>query len=195
MAIAASSIDVQLREVVLKNKPQALLAASAKATVPVLIKKDGKVLEQSLDILDWVLSRSDTLGWKDFSQTQLVEMASLVEENDFSFKTHLDRYKYSDRHPGESAEVYRQHCDGFLSQLEARLQLSPFLFSNRASYADIAIFPFVRQFSKVNEKWFATAPYPHLRKWLNEFILGELFISVMKKYQPWHPESEVVVFP
>lgn len=195
MAIAASGIDMQLREVVLKNKPQALLVASPKATVPVLIKEDGTVLEQSLDILDWVLSCSDPLGWKNFSQMQLIEMAKLVEENDFSFKTQLDRYKYSDRHPEEPAEVYRQHCHEFLSQLEVRLQQSSFLFSERASYADVAIFPFVRQFSKVDEKWFATAPYPALRKWLDTFAFGKLFLSVMKKYKPWHPANEVVVFP
>jgi glutathione S-transferase len=195
MAIAVSCVKVELREVALKSKPQELLAASPKATVPVLIKENGTVLEQSLDILDWALSNSDPDGWKRFSLGQLTGMAHLVEENDFSFKTHLDRYKYSDRHPNEPPEVYRQHCHQFLRSLEDRLEQSTYLFAESVSYADVAIFPFIRQFSKVDEKWFGTAPYPALRKWLAELVTSKLFLSVMKKHKPWRSESEVIVFP
>jgi glutathione S-transferase len=122
-------------------------------------------------------------------------METLVLENDDSFKVHLDRYKYADRHPGETQQTYRARGDDFLAQLETRLQRSSYLFGERASYADIAIFPFIRQFSKVEEKWFATRPYPALAKWLENFIEDDRFQLVMKKYKPWVPSDALVEFP
>jgi len=195
MAIAASGLMVELREVVLKKKPEQFIETSPKATVPVLVLGDGSVLDESLDILDYVLSESDPAGWKNFPDEGRSEMVELIAENDFSFKSQLDRYKYADRYPEETQDVYRARCIDFLAGLEARLQRQTFLFAQRVSYADIAIFPFVRQFAKVDEKWFATAPYPALRKWLMYFTEGHLFGAVMKKYKPWTQSSAFVTFP
>ena len=195
MAIAVSGVQMQLREVVLKNKPPELLLTSPKGTVPVVRRVDGSVLEQSLDILDWVLSISDPAGWKAYPSDVLAEMAKLIEENDVSFKQHLDQYKYADRYPDESKETYRARCHTYLQKLEDRLSVQPHLFSERVSYADVAIFPFVRQFSKVDEQWFAQAPYPALRNWLGRFATGDLFISVMKKYKPWRQGNPSMLFP
>ena len=195
MAIAISGTQVQLREVVLKHKPRELVLASAKATVPVLVHKDGNVLEQSLDILHWALSNDDPDGWKNFPEETLSDMASFVEENDFSFKTHLDHYKYADRFPEEPQEVYRQRCQPFLQKLETRLQQKPYLFAGEISYADIAVFPFIRQFSKVDEPWFASAPYPALRVWLENLTQSELFESIMEKHKPWQADQPITFFP
>ncbi|MBT3564285.1 MAG: glutathione S-transferase, partial [Gammaproteobacteria bacterium] len=168
---------------------------SPKGTVPVVRRVDGSVLEQSLDILDWVLSISDPAGWKAYPSDVLAAMANLIEENDVSFKQHLDHYKYADRYPDESKEIYRARCHTYLQKLEDRLSVQPHLFSERVSYADAAIFPFVRQFSKVDEQWFAQAPYPALRNWLGRFATGDLFISVMKKYKPWRQGNPSMLFP
>lgn len=195
MAIAVSGVQMQLREVVLKNKPPELLLTSPKGTVPVVRRVDGSVLEQSLDILDWVLSISDPGGWKAYPSDVLAAMANLIEENDVSFKQHLDQYKYADRYPDESQETYRARCHPYLQKLEDRLSVQPHLFSEHVSYADVAIFPFVRQFSKVDEQWFAQAPYPALRNWLGRFTMGDLFISVMKKYKPWRQGNPSMLFP
>ncbi len=195
MAIACSGVRMQLREVVLKNKPPGLIETSAKGTVPVVLREDGRVLEQSLDIVDWVLSVSDPDGWKDYPVETLAEMANLIEENDYSFKANLDHYKYADRYPAEPQEVYRQRCHEYLEKLDRRLDQQACLFSERISYADVAIFPFVRQFAKVDEQWFAKAPYPALRDWLERIVTGDLFLSVMKKYKPWNQGAPSIFFP
>jgi UPF0176 protein len=63
MALAAANSVVELREVLLKDKPADLTAVSPKATVPVLVLPDGQILEESLDIIDWALNQSDPLHW------------------------------------------------------------------------------------------------------------------------------------
>src|SRR3546814_10088370 len=57
LALLVSRQTVELREVVLSDKPDALREASPKATVPVLILSDGQVVDQSLDIMHWALGR------------------------------------------------------------------------------------------------------------------------------------------
>lgn len=195
MAIAVSGVKVQLREVVLKNKPPEFLQISPKGTVPVVLRGDGDVLEQSIDIIDWVLSISDPAGWKAYPADVLIEMASLVEENDVSFKPELDRYKYADRYPEFTQADYRSRCHEYLEKLEQKLKHQKYLFSASMSYADVAIFPFVRQFSMVDAQWFARAPYPALKEWLGELIADELFVSVMVKYKPWKQNDPSILFP
>jgi len=192
MALACAGIDFEVREVVLKHKPQQLLDASPKATVPVLIRDDGVVLDESMDIIHWALAVNDPAGWKDFSDDELAAMSELIEENDRVFKDHLDHYKYSDRFEAASKLEYREQGEVFLAKLEGMLMLgsfmkgtSSYLFGDRVSYADIAIFPFVRQFANVEPAWFRTAPYPRLREWLTDHLESRLFASVMQKYPAW----------
>src|SRR5206468_13064094 len=97
MAIAVSGQRCELREIVLKSKPPEMLAASPKATVPVLVLPGGSVIEQSLDIMRWSLTRHDPAGWLDH------EDKHLIEANDGPFKHHLDRAKYPDRHDSDAA--------------------------------------------------------------------------------------------
>ena len=194
MGLAYAGIEFQIREVVLKDKPREMLDDSPKATVPVLLRSGLPVLEESLDILEWSLAENDPEGWMDYPAEQLLKMQDLVEENDGVFKLHLDRYKYSDRFPESPREEYRQQGESFLQKLEVLLLDTAFLFGDRISYADVAIFPFVRQFSNVEPVWFTTAPYPHLRKWLASFLNSDLFLSVMKKYSPWKVNSPVLNF-
>lgn len=190
MAIAASGLKVELREVVLRNKPEQMLAASPKGTVPVLITIGGEVIEESLDIMHWVLQQSDPLGW--LSGGRKAEMDSLVAENDNQFKYWLDRYKYADRYPENSPGFYRGKGELFLELLEARLVENSFLCGNKQSLADNAIFPFIRQFSKVDAGWFESSPYPRLRHWLRGMMESKRFRAVMKKHKPWDIEAEPV---
>ncbi len=46
LAIACAGVAVELREVELRNKPQAMLLISPKATVPVLQLENGRVLDE-----------------------------------------------------------------------------------------------------------------------------------------------------
>ena len=178
MALKYADISVEIREISLKEKPVEMLMASPKGTVPVLVLQDGRVLEQSLEIMYWALQQRDIAGWLPADSTLTQQ---LIAENDSSFKQALDRYKYAIRFPEQPADIYRAQGAVFLQRLELLLSQSQFLLNDQCSLADIAIFPFIRQFSGVDQTWFETAPYPKLRVWLNGFISSVLFISIMQK--------------
>lgn len=191
LAIKASGIAVELREVVLAEKPDELLYISPKATVPVLQLTDGKVIDESVDIMQWALQKNDP---QYFLSADVNEINNLIGINDNDFKQNLDRYKYADRFPEHSCEYYREQCEGFLQQLEYRLSNSLYLISNEISMADIAIFPFIRQFAFVDKRWFDESEYKKLNEWLTKMLESELFNEVMIKYPQWQPGVEDVVF-
>ena len=191
MALVCSAQCVELREVVLKNKPPELLEISPKGTVPVLLLEDGQVLEESLDIMYWALRHDDPQHWLEDEASQ----KTLISHNDEHFKPRLDRYKYADRFPEHSVQHYQQQCFGFLDSLEARLQSQPYLFGEQARLADVAICPFIRQFAHVDMIWFEQAPWPALKGWLHRFTQSPLFTLSMNKYTAWTPGNTVVSFP
>lgn len=190
MAIASSGMQVLLREVSLRDKPQSLVDISSKATVPVLLTTDNRVIDESLDIMLWALRQSDPDTW-------LTNINyALIKNNDGPFKQWLDRYKYADRYPEHTQQFYREQGEQTLLMLEQTLADSAFLAGKTATLTDIAIFPFIRQFISVEQEWFKHAPYPKIRQWLNYFLTSELFQTTMQKYSPWHIEDEEqVVFP
>ena len=183
MALHYAGIEVELREVQLWNKPAAMLAASAKATVPVLVLANGEVIDESVDIMRWALKHNDPDHWwrDDLSDSAL----ALAERCDFEFKPHLDHYKYADRFPEHSASFYRQAAETYLYDLEKRLAKRQYLLEHHPTFPDIAIFPFIRQFAMVDKPWFDQAPYPGLQNWLKSLLDSVLFSSVMTKYPPW----------
>lgn len=186
MALYARGINVELREVWLREKPAPMLAISPKGTVPVLQLPDGQVLEESWDIMLWATAQYDPKDWRGQNDCWLTDSTELVSLNDGSFKPHLDGYKYPDSraHP---AEYYRKQAQPFLESLEKRLTDNPYLLDEQCRLADVAIFPFIRQFAAVDKDWFAQSPYPKLKDWLDRFVTGELFHSIMKKYPAWKP--------
>lgn len=195
LAIAASGQICELREVLLRNKPAALLKASPKATVPVLVDVDGQVIDQSLDIMLWALRRNDPGAWLAPTLCDLEDMLALVAECDGEFKTHLDRYKYPQRYDEPNADEHRGRAADWLGRLDVRLKGSSFLFGTHAALADMAIAPFVRQFAHVDSAWFQAQPWPNLHAWLDAWLASELFARVMQKYPPWQPETAGIRFP
>lgn len=181
MAIYSAAIPIRIEEVSLKDKPRALLECSSKGTVPVLVDGD-KVIDESLEIMQWALEQNDPDNWYvSLSQEELSNSHELIGDNDGEFKTWLDRYKYADRHPEHSQEYYRSQCGSYLERLEAVLQHQLCLIKHEITFADIAIFPFVRQFSMVDQDWFSQGPYPNLNRWLRSLLELPLFIRVMAK--------------
>lgn len=183
MALKYAMVEVDIREITLRAKPSAMLAVSAKGTVPVLVLQDARtgvitVLEQSMDIMRWALRIQDKSAWL---AADSVLTQQLITENDTSFKLALDKYKYAIRFPEQSVADYRAQAEVFLHKLELLLSASPYLLNRQLTLADIAIFPFIRQFAAVDAVWFLTAPYPHLRSWLNKLVESDLFLSVMVK--------------
>jgi glutathione S-transferase len=194
LALASSGQACELREVVLKNKPAEMLAASPKGTVPVLVLPEGAVLEQSLDTMLWALRRNDPLRWLEPEAGTLDDMLALVAECDNSFKPQLDRYKYPARFDGSAADA-RALGAQFVLQLEARLARSGQLFGARAGLADAAVMPFVRQFSMVEPEWFGGQPWPRLHAWLADWTASPMFERTMRKYAPWAPGADGVAYP
>ncbi|MDO9151508.1 MAG: glutathione S-transferase [Methylotenera sp.] len=179
MALKYAGIAIEIREISLRDKPAHLLEVSPKATVPVLVLLDGAVLEQSLDIMHWALQQRDIDGWLLAHDEQAQQ---LIAENDTSFKQALDRYKYAIRFPEQAMEDYRSQGEAFLAKLEQRLTQTSFLAGKQMSLADIAIFPFIRQFSAVDADWFESTKYIKLKAWLSLMVESELFNSIMNKH-------------
>ena len=184
MTLNYAALGVELREVLLRDKPPSMLIASPKGTVPILILPDGSVIDESIEVMRWALTRSDPDHW--WREDMATEINTLVEENDLVFKRHLDHYKYADRYPAHPQEFYRDEAEKFLSQLEHRLVLKRYLMDDQLTFPDVAVFPFVRQFAFVDKTWFDQAPYPKLQAWLQSFLDSELFSAVMKKFPVWH---------
>lgn len=195
LALQISGQPVELREVRLREKPPELLAASPKCTVPVLIDAEGTVIDESLDIMCWALSRNDPEDWLDASTASTAEMRALIARCDSEFKHSLDRYKYPQRFSDGDPLNARERAAQFLVSLDQRLASSPWLFGPRGVLADFAILPFVRQFAMVDPDWFESRPWPRLREWLAGFIASNLFAQVMRPLEPWSSNTCGVIFP
>ncbi|MEJ8824184.1 glutathione S-transferase [Variovorax humicola] len=194
-ALMASGERCELREVVLRDKPAELLAASPKGTVPVLVGTDGMVIEQSLDIMLWTLNCHDPAGWLQPEHGTLADMLSLVAQCDGDFKQQLDRYKYPNRFEGADAAVHRAGGARFLGELDLRLRSSRHLFGAGPALADYAIAPFVRQFAQTDVAWFAAQSWQALQAWLATLVGSALWTGATQKYPAWKTGQPGVVFP
>lgn len=177
MALRYSGVPVEIVEVSLKAKPAEMLAISPKGTVPVL-DTNGRVIDESLEIMRWALAQHDPQGWLLGGDPRIAE---LIEANDQAFKVHLNRYKYAERYPEQPMEVYRAEGALFLQRLEELLADRDYLLTDHLSLADVALLPFVRQFAHVDREWFAQTPYLRLQAWLQRLLESELFTAIMKK--------------
>ncbi|WP_239804818.1 glutathione S-transferase [Croceicoccus hydrothermalis] len=187
LALMVTGTRCELREVKLSAKPDALLAASAKGTVPVMVLANGTVVDESIDIMRTALGSHDPEGWLDRDDP------ALIAANDGDFKHDLDRYKYPERH-GSDPLTHRAAGLRFLSELDARLSHAAQLCGDTRGIVDAAIFPFVRQFAAVDREWFAAAPVPHVRKWLDGHLQSPLFAAIMTKRKPWAPGDPPAIF-
>lgn len=195
LALHASSIVVEVREVSLRNKPENMLIASPKGSVPVLVLYDGQVIDESWDIMQWALRQHDPGNWLGEKDTCLEAAKPLLHENDTTFKNALDRYKYFERYPEHAQKFYRAQGEVFLQRLENRLNSNKYLLSDTLSIADAAIFPFIRQFAEVDQNWFAQPCYSSLQRWLKYFLDSKEFAAVMKKYPVWHIGDAPILMP
>jgi len=187
MALNYAAVALEHREVLLRDKPRAMLQASGKGTVPVLVLPGGRVIDESADVMRWALAqRDEDHWWRDGLE---YETRALLEENDQVFKKHLDLYKYADRHPRHPQAYYRTAAEIFLHQLETKLAAKRYLLDDHLTFIDVAIFPFVRQFAFVDKPWFEQAPYPALQSWLQSFLDSKLFSDVMEKFPVWREDQ------
>jgi len=189
MAVAVSGVHVELREIVLRAKPPEMLEASPKGTVPVLLLPDGRVLEESLDIMRWALAQSDPMGWLAHDDQ------NLILANDGPFKQALDHYKYPHRYGLTDGIAHRDAALAHLADLNDQLAAALYLGGVQPAFTDIALFPFVRQFAATDAEWFAALPLPALQKWLAALVGSDLFIQIMTRYPAWNAGDPPVLFP
>lgn len=182
LALMVSGACCELREVKLSAKPAEMIAASPKATVPVLVLPDGQIIDESFDIMQWALARHDPEGWLSRSDD------ALIAASDGPFKHDLDRYKYSSRHDSD-AIAHRASAGEFLRELDARLASNAQLCGTRRGLADMAIMPFVRQFAATDRAWFDAQPLPRLQAWLAAHLNSELFAAVMVRVPVWQVDA------
>lgn len=188
MALAHANIKVELREILLSDRPKEIYDVSPKGTVPVLQLTDGTVIDESLDVMEWALGQIDT-DWKDID---LGRQLAIIKMNDEDFKPILNKYKYHIRYPESSMDFYQKKCGKYLSQYESMLEGCSFLFGDKPQWADVAIMPLIRQFAHVDISYFESA-FPNLNGWLEGWKGSELFKSIMKKYVQWQPNHSPLI--
>ena len=187
MALLIAGETVELREVALRAKPAAMIAASPKGTVPVLVPADGMVIDESIEIMRWALARNDPEDWL------AGDDAAAIARNDGPFKHHLDRYKYPDRHDTDPLP-HRAACRAILADYEARLADRANLCGQGRALADIALMPFVRQFAETDRPWFDAQPLPAIQAWLARHEASTLFEQAMVRHAPWRPGEAPIAF-
>ena len=224
LAIYKSKQEVELRDVVLTNKPTEMLTASPKGTVPILVLGSSKespltVIDESLDIMLWALGGSDpgnllraetlddaetlnnTEGVNSADtkndikpSTRLTDILSLVNQFDHEFKSCLEAYKCAKRYHETNLQDCRQACEEHIQNLEQRLNTHKYLIDEHESMADIALLPFIRQFARIERQWYLQSPYPQLKRWLDQYLQGVMFTKVMTKYPLWSKDQVVIKF-
>ena len=188
MVLSYMEVSVELREVLLNERPQSLYKISSKGTVPVLLLNDGKVLDESLDIMLWAIEQGEQKLYED----KLNEQNQLIKYNDTKFKYWLDKYKYHVRYLEHSRDYYQRKCSKTLAEYDMMLRGNAYLMGDRIRLADIAIFPFIRQCANVDQNWFNNK-YPNLNQWLEIWKQSRVFKSVMMKYNQWKLGDESLI--
>ena len=202
LAIFKSKQQIELRDIVLSNKPEEMITASPKGTVPILVLErkgeQSKVIDESLDIMLWALDNSDPDDLlhheqKNTDTSVLADMLSLIATFDNEFKSQLEKYRCAKRYHEDNLFEYRQACEKYLQVIETRLNQHSFITSDKESLADIALLPFIRQFATVERQWYLQSPYPKLRQWLNNYLQSPMFTKVMAKYPLWLDSHEITI--
>ena len=190
LAILASGLTVELREIVLREKAPEFLASSSKGTVPVLVTP-SVVIEESLEVMLWALDQSDPESWLVMPEAGYEWIARC----DGPFKTALDHTKYAVRYPDLDPEQERGRAAEFLLDLNSQIASSDWIFGATCTLADMAIVPFIRQFANSDRSRFDAQPWPNLQRWLSRFLASDRFVSIMTKYPEWQAGDRPVIFP
>jgi glutathione S-transferase len=189
-------LNVEIREVILRDKPASLLALGGRSSVPQLITEQGIRYPESMDIIHWALAKVQ--GTEDaivYSPAEERSITAWLFQTDHRFKYWLDKYKYADRHPAYSDIYYRSQAERFLRRLERQLSKQAFLLGADMSIADVLVFPFIRQFRGVDSVWFDQSDYPAVKLWLTGILESEAFAKVMVKLPAWQEGDEPRYFP
>jgi len=188
MALSNAQVRLEHREILLKERPKTLYEISEKATVPVLYVNKDKIIDESIDIMLWVIKKGHCSWLNNEKETQL----EMININDFDFKYCLDRYKYYERYPELTFKDYQKQCEKYLNEYNYILKDKLYFFGNQIQLVDVALFPFIRQCAHVDFFWFEKT-FINLNKWLNVIKSSNLFLSVMHKYEIWDQNNPRII--
>ena len=195
LAIRLCKIECIIREISLKAKNSEFLKVSPKGTVPVLVLPNGKVLEESLDIINWSLEQNDTNNLKVNDKLTKKINDKYIQLFDKDFKFHLDRYKYSSRYNISNSEIHRNKARNILTEINTMLEGKDYIGGQCMSLLDISILPFVRQYRIADINWFDNhLGLPNINNWVNIFLNTEILASIMTKYKVWEKEDPPILF-
>ena len=80
---------------------------------------------------------------------------------------------------------YSNEANRLYGVLDRRLEGREYV-ADTFSIADIAIFPFIRQFANADRPWFDAQKLPKLQSWLEGLVSIALFTGIMTKHPQWH---------
>ncbi len=197
-ALLICEIEVEIREVDLKNKPLEFINISKTKTVPILVKTNKEVIEESLDIIIWALSESKKKQIKNiyipFDKRE--EILEIISENDNGFKYHLDRFKYSARFNVSEEDLHFIEAAKYIKKWNKKLINNRWLIGDDPSIADWCIWPFVRQFKMACENQKKTFYFEDpIKEWLGNYENHQYFKKLMHKYNQWDKSCKKVYFP
>ncbi|HAE75169.1 MAG TPA: glutathione S-transferase, partial [Alphaproteobacteria bacterium] len=158
---------------------------------PVLILENGDILDESLDVMLWAIEQGNL---RNLFNSGKKEILDLIKINDGEFKDAIDRYKYSSLYPEKPMIEYRKMGELFLEKIESYLEKNKFIFGKNISLADLAIFPFIRQFCRVDIDWFNSSLFKKIKEWTLFFEGSENFIDIMRKIKPWTTGDKPTLF-
>ena len=195
IAIYLAQIKVELREVLLRDKPQELLAISPKGTVPVLQLPTGQqVIDESLDIMYWALRQHDPLNLLEGSLNERHVGESILKEVP-DLNNMIRQYKFIDKYPEVDLELAEQSLIKFLTEYNKLLNQHQYLSGDFMRLYDYALFPFIRQIISHDHKLLIKKyPMPALLTWHDKIIQSDIFKAVMLKYTVWVKGDEPVFF-
>ena len=195
-ALFKSKQKVLIRAVKLNNKPTEMLFVSPKGSVPVLVVNQNTIIEESLEIMLWALAKNDpeNLLLSEIPAVTTSGMLSLISNFETQFIPALEAYCCAKRYHEDNIDECRQVCEIYLQLLEDRLSTHTFLFSKQESLVDIALFPFIRKFARVERQWYLQSPYPKIRHWLNHYLQSPTFTKVMAKHELWLENNKNIYF-
>ena len=196
MALYLSKTVVELREVSLRDKPQSMLEISPKGTVPVLILDDGRVIDESIEIIEWCIKKKKNIFTETLNNDQELFTEDAIKLFDEKFKFHLDRYKYATRYEDVDEILHRESCVEILKTMENKISNKFFFYTDHLNKIDICILPFIRQFRIANPEWFDHyIEFPKVQKWLDNFLKSSILEEIMVSHEVWKKNNPAIFFP
>jgi glutathione S-transferase len=184
MALVNANIPFVLREIDLKKKHPELLSASSKGTVPVLILNDGTIIDESIDIVDYVFA---------INQGHDQPGIALIDQLNHSITAAIHRFKYHERYEADEVLSAREAIKHYLNQLEAYQANQATKSAHDWSKTDMIILPFVRQIYRSDPEYFEQLPYKGVKKWLHNIIDSENFLIVMTRTPVWEADQAPIL--